>query len=376
MTAHDPSAAAAPVPAPLPETSFFPGSYAPEDCCFVLERTSLAPTPVAEKERLLQSGQRHYSEMIGVEAPPSPEYLALYRDALAREGPRLARDLATLTHLLEARFPGKIVLLSLARAGTPMGVLLGRALRARGRAAPHWSVSVIRDRGIDTVALDAVLEREGPEGFVFVDGWTGKGAIAGELARSVPAWAAARGVPVPPLAVVSDLAGVAELAANDEDYLIPSSILNAVVSGLVSRTILPGGDTPRLHQCVYYGELAPLDESRAFVDTLTPPLLAALAAPPPPARDPEASRARSRRFVEETLLRHGLRDPNRVKPGIGESTRALLRRVPERLLLRDTSAVEVRHLLLLAEEKGVHIVGDRDLPYRAAVVIRSLGVDT
>ena len=43
---------------------------------------------------------------------------------------------------------------------------------------------IIRDRGIDTAALEWIEHHHGTAGIVFVDGWTGKGAITGELIRS------------------------------------------------------------------------------------------------------------------------------------------------------------------------------------------------
>jgi hypothetical protein len=47
---------------------------------------------------------------------------------------------------------------SLARAGTPMGALLARALRWLGRTdVRHYSISIIRDRGIDENALAFIL---------------------------------------------------------------------------------------------------------------------------------------------------------------------------------------------------------------------------
>ena len=49
----------------------------------------------------------------------------------------------------------------------------------------HYSVSIIRDRGIDPIALDYILNRHSPESLLFVDGWTAKGAIAKELHRSI-----------------------------------------------------------------------------------------------------------------------------------------------------------------------------------------------
>jgi hypothetical protein len=355
----------------------FSGSYDPRDVEFLLKRVQMAPTPTVEKERLIQSGRRHYSEMIGEERPPDPGYLALYDAALARNASRLAEDVARLARLVAEVVPAPPVLLSLARAGTPIGVLLRRALAALGLEARHYSISIIRDLGLDARALDHVLARHPPESVLFVDGWTGKGAIARELERYVPIYARERGIALAPsLAVVSDLAGVSTLAASSEDYLLPPAILNSVVSGLISRTVLSDahvgpGD---FHGVVLHEELAPWDRSRDFVDQLSPLVEAALPHVRQVPIDRAALRETSQRFVERCLREWNMGDPHRVKPGIGEATRALLRRVPEHLLLRQDDD-EVRHLRWLAARAGVPVTIDTDLPYRAAVIIRTLGKD-
>ncbi|HEX2208783.1 MAG TPA: cysteine protease StiP family protein [Longimicrobium sp.] len=361
----------------------FSGSYAPGDVTFLLRPVHIDPTPTVEKERLIQSGERHYSELLAMEQVPGAAYLALYHQALEVNADRMAADVARLARTLDARWPpGEIVLVSLARAGTPLGVLLRRALaRLRTTAPPHYSVSIIRDRGIDAVALDHVRARHDERRIVFVDGWTGKGAISRELRRSVAGYNRRRGARVPArLAVLADLAGAAQVAATAEDYLIPSSVLNAVVSGLVSRTVLRNdlvgpGD---FHACRYYAEWAEHDLSRAFVDRVFARVDAWLGEPSIlPVRWNAAVRGTLRRrsaaFMLETMARYGLRDENRVKPGIGESARALLRRVPDRLLLRDACGPDVRPLLHLAGEAGVPVEIHPTLPYRATIIIRSLG---
>jgi hypothetical protein len=70
--------------------------------------------------------------------------------------------------------------------------------------------------------------------------------------------------------------------------------------------------------------------------------------------------------------RSGVRDPNHVKPGIGEATRVLLRRVPDRVIVRDPDSPDVEHLLVLAQEKGVPVEADAALPYAAAALIKEL----
>lgn len=349
----------------------FSGSYAPEDVTFLLKPVALAPTDTAAKERLIQSGARHYSEMVPEENRPGEAYLALYRAGLARNGARLAQEVVDLAGALAAR-RDKVVLASLARAGTPIGVLLRRALARLGVDAPHLSISIIRDRGVDREALRWIAARYDPADTVFVDGWTGKGAIAGELRASLAGGTSGFS---PFLAVVADPAGRADLAASEDDYLIPSGILNAVVSGLVSRSILSGdlvgpGD---FHACVHYRALAPFDLSRAFVDHIDA-LARDLTPCPLPA--PGQAQARCEAMLADLLARYGVGDRNRVKPGIAEATRAVLRRLPERLLVRDRMDPDVAHLVLLAGERGLPIDPlPADAPFRAVTIIRTLGQD-
>ena len=355
----------------------FSGSYDAADVTFLLKPVTLAPTEVGRKEALIQSGARHYSEMLAPERVPDARYIALYEAALARNGTRLAQDIASLAQALADRRPGReVVIVSLARAGTPIGVLLARTLRAHGTAAAHYSVSIIRDRGIDLNALAYIAARHDPADAVFVDGWTGKGAIADELRASLAT--RPHGF-APTLAVVADPAGQAEIAAGDDDYLIASGLLNGIVSGLVSRSILRDDlvGPHDFHACVTYPDHAASDLSRTFVDAIAP--LAIAAEPHPLTHAPEhrtALRFACETMVADLLARSGARDRNRIKPGIAEATRALLRRIPDRLYVRDPGDADVAHLLHLAAENGVVV---EPLPgthrYRAAAVIRTLGSD-
>jgi hypothetical protein len=355
----------------------FSGSYDPVDVAFLLKPVTLAPTDVATKERLIQSGARHYSEMLSAETLPDARYLTLFDDALARNGARLAQDVVNLAGALAQRKgAGEMVVASLARAGTPIGVLLARALRRMGIACPHYAISIVRDRGIDTNALAHIAAHHDPAGIVFVDGWTGKGAIAGEIARSL----AHRPFGVAPyLAVIADPAGCADLAATGDDYLIASGLLNAIVSGLVSRSILNAQLVGRrdFHACVVYPQFAPHDRSRAFVDAID---RLAQGMAPHAIDDRDDARAARRlacnTLVADLMARTGVTDRNRIKPGIAEATRAVLRRVPDRLYVRDPADPDVAHLIHLATTRDIAV--DRlpaDAHYRAVAVIRSLGAE-
>lgn len=351
----------------------FHGSYAPEDVTFLLKPAAVALTDVAEKEALIQSGARHYSEMLSEERLPDARYLALYEAALARNAGRLKADIAALADAITARpeTAEGCTIISLARAGTPIGVLLRRALATRGVDVAHYSVSIIRGRGIDRVALAHIAAARGTQDAVFVDGWTGKGAITQELEASLADGSTGF---APFLALVADPAGCASLAATSEDYLIPSGILGAIASGLVSRSVLSEalvgeGD---FHACRYLAEHAPHDRTRAFI--------AAIEAAAPqtghPGWSPQAaaaSRAASRTLVESLMAEFAVTNVNRIKPGIAEATRAVLRRLPEAVFVRDRGDAEVAHLLHLAAQSRVP-VEQRELGnYRAVTLIAKAG---
>ncbi len=341
----------------------FSGSYDPQDVQFLLKPIELAPIDVAEKERRIQSGAAHYSEMLSPERAPSAAYMDIYQQALAANGPRLAMHINRLADAV-SRFPISdtrrgLAIVSLARAGTPIGVLLTRALRREGGEVAHYSVSIIRGRGIDMNALRYILDRHHQDDIVFVDGWTGKGAIAGELRG--PMGPSALGIK-PRLLVVADPAGVADVAATAQDYLIPSGILNGIVSGLVSRSVLNSSIGPAdFHGCVRLNHLAALDVSRAFIHAISE--LAAINRQNP-ADDKEQHWTQDikhqSRIQCQYLLRHlqdrtKISDVNRIKPGIAEATRAVLRRVPERLFVESDDDPDLQHLILLANEKQIPI---------------------
>ena len=328
-----------------------------------------------DREELIQGG-RHYAEMLPVEYQPDEAYTALFGKALAASAGRLALAVGLVGDLVlaEARALGvDPVLVSLARAGTPVGILLRRWLAfAHGVEAPHYAVSIVRGRGIDAVAVGHVLARHPAAAVRFVDGWTGKGAIARELAAAVRPWPGLD----PRLAVLADPGSCTDLYGTRDDFLIPSACLNSTVSGLVSRTVLradlirPG----MFHGAKHYAELAPVDVSAQFLDAVSEQFPAVA---PAVAAHRAGHRAADRTptwagwaAVERLAAEHGISDLNLVKPGVGETTRVLLRRVPWQVLVRPDRAADLEHVLLLAEQRGVPVVERPDLPYTCVGLIR------
>jgi hypothetical protein len=297
---------------------------------------------------------------------------------MAANKTRVARDVVLLAQRIYATRPKGITLISLARAGTPIGVLLKHVLKQYFNiAAAHYSVSIIRDIGIDQNALRHLLKSHSPETFVFVDGWTGKGSIAGELASSLQDFAHTDAINIPAeLYVLADLSGSATVSATYEDYLIPSCLLNATVSGLVSRSVYDkttalNGD---FHGCVYYQEFAAHDFSNYFIAEI----LNEVEAQWPITPDFEQQIQHPKHYWQLTsnaLLKqiaafYEVSHPNYIKPGIGEATRVLLRRVAKRLLLKELESEATLHLRWLAKTKSVPVEIYPDLPYHAVALIQ------
>jgi len=353
----------------------FPGSYQADDVNFLLKRIDLAETNLEQKEQLIQSGKKHYSQMLSPEYVPSAEYLQVFYRALALNGERMAKDLLLLAKLISGQ--ERPVIVSLARAGTPVGVLLTRILRKFfSRETTHYSVSIIREKGLDQNALAYITKRHQSEQIFFLDGWTGKGVISRELKKSVGDFNQKNETTVPnQLYVLADISGQADFSATTEDYLIPSAVLNSTISGLISRTILNEQIDPvnDFHGCKFYEEYREMDLSGWFVDKimekveqladkkLTSEKIAK-----------ESLKERCENFIKEIMTEYRIKNVNHLKPGIGETTRVLLRRVPERVLIRDKKSAEVEHLLLLCQERGVPVEELSQLPYKAVGIIAKM----
>ena len=351
------------------------GSYAPEDCLFLLKPIKANYRSVENKERLIQSGILHYSEMIHKESAPSKQYTDLFVQMTGQYKTRLAQEVMQLAAKICEKRHHEITLLSLARAGTPVGVLLQRALtKFFKRQSTHYSISIVRDRGIDEVALDYVLDQgHEPESIVFVDGWTAKGVISKELRQSIKKYNQSRGTEIAgELFVISDIGGTADVQATFDDYTIPSALMNSTVSGLVSRSILNHqiGEYD-FHGCVQYHHLKQYDYSNWFVDVVTAEMRVDGLAPPC-SESKELRYQTTNRFLDFVMEEYGVSDINRVKPGIAEATRVLLRRVPDQLLIRKSEDPDVVHLKRLAFEKGVPVTEVSRMPFGACALIKDV----
>ncbi len=348
-------------------------SYCENDVILLLKDITgmVQPQPTEERERLIQSG-RHYCEMLPIEYVPSRRYMEVYEEALETYARPTAQAVGVLADKIMERKGKNVVLISLARAGIPIGILLKRYLRFKYKAdVAHFSISIIRGKGIDKNAMKYLLDCYDAAQLQFVDGWIGKGAILNELRKNLSEF---EGVS-PEIAVVADPANVTELCGTHDDILIPSSCLNCTVSGLISRTFLRDDIIGEhdFHGAVYYGELADADLSYSFIEAIEKEFSENQFSEKQ-CQDGAGVPGVGVDEVREIAGRYGVDDLNLVKPGIGETTRVLLRRVPWKILIderyRDHAALA--HILRLAQEKGVPVEHYPLVHYKACGIIKKL----
>ena len=369
------------------------GSYLASDVTVLLDivdKDAVADVPVSQKEALIQSGQRHYSDMLTLEHAPTAMHEQLYQQALAQGTTRTATDIANLAYTLHHIFQQTVsterplILVSLVRAGLPIGVLLQRALADADSSyalpSVHYGISIIRDRGLDTVALQMILDAHPESPIIFVDGWTGKGAIYQELARSLDVFSNPnhpnfanifhQGKDIIPLLPLADPAGVAWLAASEEDWLIPSGLLNSTVSGLISRSLYTEPQSG-LHRSVFYDNLVAVDHSLAFVEQIDS-TRRALSTSPQYLQTFEQPRYQTADLIDMLAAEYDISNRNRIKPTIAEATRAILRRDPERILLATADHPDTVLLRHLCSERDINItvLGAKILPYQAITLIK------
>lgn len=360
----------------------FSGSYAPEDVQLLLTQLSadaierLYKDSKENKERLIQRGLAHYSEMLSPESHPAPEYQWIFDSAMKRHGKRVAQEISAIAQSLDQQIDGDITLCSLVRAGLPMGVLLKRALQSRGRDVLHYGLSIVRDKGLDVAAMNRVLQTRSVAGVVFVDGWTGKGAIADELDKSVGHFG--RGLE-PRLVTLADTAGRSWLSASHEDWLIPSGILGSTVSGLISRSVITVENkrsNTLFHGAAYLRELQDSDISRLYVDEISAYGLNYAHSVTTCVQSASSARQMAESTINSIAQRYEVVNRNRIKPGIAEATRAVLRRVPHSILIANRLDPDLEGILYLADQQGVRVEEVPELtgPYRAITIIKDVAV--
>ena len=393
-------------------------SYKENDVIFLLNDLTDIQNEIAmsieDKEKDIQAGKKHYSETIHIEEAPTQKYLDLFHQLLNNEEiiQDFVSDLNTIANKiignnkirnqmnnLSTEDKNEIVICSLARAGTPIGILLKRVIELieYKTRVTHYSISIIRDKGIDENALKYILSKHNDKSIVFVDGWTGKGVIGQQLKKSIQEFNNKNNTNLSDeLYVVTDISYTADYTGSHKDYIIPSAVLNSIVSGLISRSILnnkieiQNNINNSYHGAIYYSHLEQYDLSNQFIYLIMKYLKCYIGKNKENldytvvnknkqienvSNDNKSRQIERNSFINQYMEKYHVLNINLIKPGVCEATRVMLRRVPRVLIIRDKNEIHVQHLLELAKQKDIPVDIDKNLLYNAIAIIKSMSDD-
>jgi hypothetical protein len=211
---------------------------------------------------------------------------------------------------------------------------------------------------------------------VFIDGWTAKGVITRELKQAIVEYNNSRQVNVgAQLYVISDIGGTADYSVTLRDYTIPSALMNSTVSGLISRSVINEqiGEAD-FHGCISYQHLNDYDYSNWFIEQISACFVekeyrrAELIS----SEQRQLRHQQTQQAISELMQKFNVSDINRIKPGIAEATRVMLRRVPDLLIVNDPSNPDIKHLLRIANEKKISIITFQAMPFGACALIKDV----
>ncbi|MGL4453051.1 MAG: cysteine protease StiP domain-containing protein [Sarcina sp.] len=345
------------------------GSYK-KDCIFLLKDLTgiLKEISIEEKEKLIAQGIS-YSNFISKEEKPNEDIEELFLKMLSCEASKIAEYVAILAEKIYKEKMEDLIIVSLARAGTPYGILIRKYLKLKYNIdIKHYSISIIRGKGIDFNALKYILDENKNAKIQFVDGWTGKGSIINELDKSITEFNMRYNQNIDKsLAVIADPAKLCEIYGTREDISVPNSVLNATVSGLISRTILNDKYIGKndFHGAINIEYLKENDYSDFYVDEIAKCFTKNVECGIAEKIDSKYSKQVSQKIKDK----YHVDDINKVKLSIGEASRVLLRRKAKVVLLKDIDDKEVKQLIILAKAKKVPIEIYKESDYKAIAII-------
>lgn len=343
------------------------------DCIFLLKDLTnvVKEITVEEKEDLIRAGV-NYSEMISKEAIPSDDIKNIFLDMLNNDKTIIAYYVAKLAESIYKEKGKDLVIVSLARAGTPYGILIKKYIEYKFNIeVPHYSISIIRGKGIDKNALRYILNKHKKAEIQFVDGWTGKGSITRELNESIKEFNLENNCNIDDsLAAISDPAKLCKVYGTREDFGLATCCLNATVSGLISRTIhnknYIGIDD--FHGAKKLTYLESQDLSQYFIDVIMEEFLNIIINEEDLINE-EIDSDYSKNITDKVQKMFNVKSLNNVKLSVGESARVLLRRDARVVLVKDKNDKNIKHIIQLAKEKNVDVVEYSESDYRCIAII-------
>lgn len=354
------------------------GSYRPEDVTFLLKDLS---DMFVEEEAEDCEETANFSQVLPVEYEPSEKYMTLFYSILEDTAAKIALAVGTVSETLLHQNGKRMVIASLRSAGTATGVLVKRYLKMIHQIElPHYSIGTFtKGIGIDRNALIYMIQQYPGFHIQLLDSWTGKGAACKSVSRDILEFNARYHTRLSgDLAVLVDTGHCTATFGTREDFLIPSALLLAHVSGLISRVVIPDKYIgPRdFYGARFYKNWTEKDVSNLYVDTISSKF-SEIASEARHQADLyrgnphlKAVTWKGMHDIEEIQQRFNIPHINLIKPGVAETTRLLLKRAPWKVLVKDMDNPSLKHILHLANDRSVPIDIYPNLTYACCGLIK------
>jgi len=301
------------------------GTFLLEDVVILLKDMSnvVKAEPQEVREKLIKSGKKAY-DTIPLETKPTDIEILFYENALNLASKDIALAVKSLAEQIYEKKGKEVVLVSLIRGGIITGILVKHYLENKYKIkVPHYALTLIGTKGIDEKALEYILDHYDSAMIQFIDGWTGKGAVKRTLEKSLQKYKSVSSE----LGVLSDPANILSLCGTHEDILISSSCLNAPLAGLLSRAI-PLKDS--FFGAIFFEDLLEYDKTYEFIKNI----------------EDNMNYSKGELLIVKTNY-NGLEevqniakefdidDIHFIKPGMGETMRAIIRKKPDIILIKN-----------------------------------------
>lgn len=255
-----------------------------------------------------------------------------------------------------------LVLVSILRAGTLVGILVKRYLKNKYNIDVfHYSISLPKD--VKQNEMKFILNKHKAQDIIFIDSWTGKGTTTNkirEFAKQIDGLGT-------DLAVLSDAINISRFCGIREDIAIPQAPFNACITGLVGAPIT---DSKYLNDedfsgSIYLKNLEKFDVTNWYINLIEQNFDYKLCNNENYEENPTSNEE-----LSEICLKYKI-ELKDLNPGINEAGRALLRRNLKKLLVKDKNDIQIMQIKKIAELKGIEVEEYNFKYYRAAAIAYS-----
>lgn len=319
------------------------------------------------KRQLLANGYKGH-EVLGYDYKVTDEEYGLFERLTQEKKYEISKYVGVLAEGILADVEGSPVIVSLARGGMMYGALCKYYLEHFcDIRVPHYTISLIRDVGLDLVALTDIIRRHGSERIRFVDGWTGSGLIASQLKEYVSEYNMKNGTALSKeLSAVCDVPCVCRIRGTSRDILLPDSCLNATVCGLISSIYLTNDifDVEEYHSATIWNELSEEDHTQWYYNQIISSM------EKQSKNDKQIFGTKKIYVMYKVIYEFQIKNKKNVRLGIGEGLRAMFRSDIDKILVSDINNSELEFIISLARKQGVAIQEYDTEDYSCITLIR------